>query len=87
MVDKAIREKIEALGFGELIDFTKVKQYKREPSKRLREATEKNDFVILGKGDLKDFYSQPVVVIPIDDFFGMLQATDISRFVFKNKKQ
>lgn len=69
IIDKA--ERMDAAG---KIDWKKVKQFKREPGFRLRNATEKYHFVILGNGDVNSFKAQPLVVLPLNDYLAQLKS-------------
>jgi len=72
MINKNIIAQAEGMKIADKFDWKRVKQFKKEPPKFLREAVDKNEMVILGDGDLKNYYQQPLMVIPINDFMGML---------------
>lgn len=74
IINLAKQNKIEPL-----LNKKRIAHLSKEAPKSLRKLLEKNDFVILGSGNVKDFHNQPVVVIPISDYFGQLKSVRLPR--------
>jgi hypothetical protein len=79
MINPNIVAKAEGLKIENKFDWKRVKHIKKDPPKYLRKAVEKNEMVILGNGELKDYYKQPLIVIPLNDFFAMLLTCDLPK--------
>jgi hypothetical protein len=79
MVESKIKQKAEGLKVSDKFDWKRVKHIKKNPPNYLRKAVEKNEIVILGNGDLKNYYEQPLVVIPINDFMAMMTTCTIPK--------
>jgi acetyl-CoA carboxylase beta subunit len=79
MIDAQIIEKINALRVADKFNFKRTIQINKKLPEYLRKATNKNEIVILGNGNLLDFYNQPVVVIPVNDFLAMLTTCKMPR--------
>jgi hypothetical protein len=71
-IENQIVSKCKAMKINDRIDWERVRQFKRQPGKQIREALKTNHFVILGSGNINNFEKQPLVVLHLNDYLGQL---------------
>ena len=73
-IPEEIIKKADKLKVSDKINWNAVFYSKREPSRVIRNITEEYGFAILGKGSVDNFYEQPLVVIPLNDYLAQLKG-------------
>ena len=85
MIDSKILAEAEKMNIsGRLNHFSRISQIKKEPPGYLRKKIYTDEMTILGNGDLNDYYNQPLIIIPLNDFFKMVQSMHPNKLFKQN---
>jgi hypothetical protein len=69
-----IKDLAKSLKVDDKINWKRTKLIKKYVPKYMRKAVNKHEIAIIGSGDIKNYYDQPLVVIPVNDFMAMLMS-------------